>query len=133
MFEALQSTLQIIGWLGIILGILVFVNTVCGIIFNTSEKGESFSWKILFRGLLKAFTFYGCSALISISFTILPFINEMITNVYGTQLIDSGTLNTLSSVAVLGVVVSTVVAQGKKALEGVTQLLTVKSNNEVIT
>jgi hypothetical protein len=63
----------------------------------------------------------------------LPFVNEMITNVYGIQLIASDTLTTLSTVAVLGIVVNSIIAQGRKALEGISQLLTVKANNEEIT
>lgn len=63
----------------------------------------------------------------------LPFVNDMITNVYGIQLIASDTLNTLSTVAVLGIVINSIIAQGKKALEGIGQLLTVKANNEEIT
>jgi hypothetical protein len=43
MYEAIMSTLEIVGWLGIILGILVIINTVCGVIFNINKKGESFS------------------------------------------------------------------------------------------
>ena len=133
MYEAIKSTLEIVGWLGIILGMLVLINTICGVIFNMSKNGESFSWKIFFKGIFKALVFYGCAALLAIAFTILPFVNEMITDVYGVQLIAQDTLHTLSTVAVLGVVVSAVVTQGKKALEGISQLLTVKANNEEIT
>ncbi len=133
MYEAIISALKIVGWLGVILGILVLINTVCGIIFNINKNGQDFSWKILFRGLLKAIVFYGCAAALSIAFTMLPYVNEMITNIYGIQLIAQDTLHTLSTVAVLGVIVMAVVAQGKKALEGVSQLLSVKANNEEIT
>jgi len=133
MYEAIMSTLQIVGWLGVVLGILVTINTVCGVIFNINKKGESFSWKVFFKGILKAIVFYICSALLSIAFTMLPFVNDMITNVYGIQLIASDTLNTLSTVAVLGIVINSIIAQGKKALEGIGQLLTVKANNEEIT
>jgi len=133
MYEAIKSTLQIVGWLGVILLMLVLINTVCGIIFNVNKNGDTFSFKTLFKGLFKAFVFYGCAALLAIAFTMLPFINEMITNVYGVQLIANDVLNTLSTVAVLTVVVSAIITQGKKALEGVSQLLTVKVNNEIIT
>ena len=133
MKEALLSTIKIVGWLGIILGILVLINTICGVIFNTSEKGEMFSWKILLRGIVKALIFYGCCALLAIAFTMLPFINQMIANVYGVELLSSDILTTLSTVAVLGIVINAIVTQGKKALEGITKLLVVKANNEVIT
>ena len=132
MYNAIMSTLEIVGWLGIILLMLVLINTVCGVVFNTAKEGQEFSFKVLFKGLFKAFIFYGCAALLSIAFTMLPFVNEMITNVYGVQLIANDTLNTLSTVAVLSVVVYAIVVQGKKALEGITQLLTVKVNNEEV-
>ena len=132
MLEAILSTLSVMGWLGIILGILVLINTVCGIIKNTSE-GQEFSIKILFKGLLKAFVFYVCAAMLGVAFTMLPEVNTMIQEVAGVQLFAQDTLNTLSSVAVFAVVVSAVVAQGKTALEGIIELLQVKVNSELIT
>jgi hypothetical protein len=119
------------GYLGIILGILVLINTVCGIIKNTNE-GQKFSWKILGKGLLKALVFYICSTLLGIAFTMLPEINTMIQQVTGVQLFAQDTLNTLSSVAVFAVVVAAVIAQGRSALEGVTELLAVKINPDKI-
>jgi len=130
MKEAILSTLEIVGWLGVILGMLVLINTVCGIIFNINKNDQKFSWKILFKGLLKAVIFYGCAALLAVAFTMMPYVNEMITSVYGVQLIAQDTLTTLSAVAVLGVVCGAIVAQGKKALEGISQLLTVKATKE---
>ena len=53
MLEAIISTLKTMGWLGVVLGMLVVVNTICGIIHNISE-GEPFSWSKLLRGLGKA-------------------------------------------------------------------------------
>ena len=134
MYEALLATMKIVGWLGIILGLLTIVNTVCGIVVNVCKSGDKFSFKILFKGLFKALTFYVCSALLAIAFTILPFVNEMITNVYGVQFIANDTLTTLSTAAVLGVVVGVIVVQGKKALEGIIELTTVKAvQGEIIT
>lgn len=134
MKEALMATMKIVGWLGVILGILVMINSVCGAIFNTHKNGDKFSWGIFFKGIGKAIVFYGCSAALAVAFTILPFVNNMITDVYGVQLIAEDTLTTLSTVAVLGVVINAVLSQGKKALEGIGQLLQVKvGNTEVIT
>ena len=130
MGKAVSKVLEIFGWLGIILGILVLINTVCGIIFNMNKKGEKFSFKILFKGLLKALVFYLCSGALAIAFTMLPYVNEMITNTYGIQLIANETLNTLSAVAVLGIVINAIVTQGKKAIEGIQQLLTVKVSEQ---
>ena len=133
MLEAILSTLSIMGWLGIILGILVVVNTICGTIYNICSGKENFKWKKLFKGLGKAGIFYISAAFLSIAFTMLPFINEMITDAFGTILISTELLNTLSSVGVLGVVASVVVIQAKKAIQGITSLANMSADTEVIT
>lgn len=133
MLEAILSTLSIMGWLGVILGILVIVNTVCGTVFNISEKKESFSWKRLFTGIGKSIVFYMAAALVSIAFTMLPYINEMITEAFGVILLSNELLNTLSSVGVLGVVVSAVVVQGKKAITNTVKLANMSGESEEIT
>ena len=81
MKEALMATLSVVGWLGIILAMLLVVNTVCGVIYNTNEKQENFSFKKLFKGIFKSIVFYGCMALLAVAFTLLPYVNEMITNI----------------------------------------------------
>ena len=133
MLEAILSTLKIVGWLGVILGILVIVNTVCGTVFNISEKKEAFSWKRLFVGIGKSGVFYLASALVSVAFTMLPYINEMITNAFGTILLSNELLNTLSSVGVLGVVVSAIVVQSKKAIANTVKLVNMSGATEEIT
>ena len=133
MLEAILSTLSIMGWLGIILGILVVVNTICGTIYNICSGKENFKWKKLFKGLGKAGIFYISAAFLSVAFTMLPFINEMIIDAFGTILISTELLNTLSSVGVLGVVASVVVIQAKKAIQGVTSLANMSADTEVIT
>lgn len=133
MLEAILSTLSIMGWLGIILGILVVVNTICGTIYNICSGKENFKWKKLFKGLGKAGIFYISAAFLSVAFTMLPFINEMITNSFGTMLISTELLNTLSSVGVLGVVASVIVVQAKKAIQGITSLANMSADTEVIT
>lgn len=133
MLEAILSTLSIMGWLGIILGILVIVNTVCGTIYNICSGKENFKWKKLFKGLGKAGIFYIGAAFLSVAFTMLPFINEMITDSFGTMLISTELLNTLSSVGVLGVVASVIVIQAKKAIQGITNLANMSADTEVIT
>lgn len=133
MLEAILSTLSIMGWLGIILGILVVVNTICGTIYNICSGKENFKWKKLFKGLGKAGIFYISAAFLSVAFTMLPFINEMITNSFGTMLISTELLNTLSSVGVLGVVASVIVIQAKKAIQGITSLANMSADTEVIT
>lgn len=133
MWEAILSTLDIMGWLGLVLLLLVIVNTVCGTIRNIHE-GQEFSWKTMFKGLGKALVYYLSAVLTSIAFTMLPFINEEITNSFGIILISSEALTTLSSVAVLGVVVATVIHQGKKALKGIVDLANISvTEDEIIT
>jgi len=133
MWEAILSTLGIMGWLGLVLLLLVIVNTVCGTIHNIHE-GQEFSWKTMFKGLGKALVYYLSAVLTSIAFTMLPFINEEITNSFGIILVSSEALTTLSSVAVLGVVVATVIHQGKKALKGIVDLANISvTEDEIIT
>ena len=132
MYDKIISILQIMGWLGIVLAILVFVNTVCGIIKNMSE-GQSFSWSILLKGLGKSLVFYLCTVFISVAFTMLPFINDMISAQCGIELISGETLDVLSATAVLGIVITVIVTQGKKALEGIIELMQVKVANALIT
>ena len=122
MLEAILTTLSIMGWLGIVLGLIVIVNTICGTIFNIASGKESFSWKRLFAGIGKSGVFYISAALMSIAFTMLPFINEMITAAFGVILLPNDILSTLSGVGVLGVVISTIVMLGKKAIKNILQL-----------
>lgn len=121
MLQAILSTLSTMGWLGVILGILVIVNTVCGTVYNV-HNGEQYSWRKMFKGIGKAAIFYVSAALTAVAFTMLPFINEMITSSFGVILLSADLLNTLSGVAVLGIVVSTVVVQAKKAIQGIVDL-----------
>lgn len=133
MKDALIATLQIMSWLGLILGMLTMVNTICGIIYNTSNKGEKFSIQKLGKGLAKAITFYVSSSLIAIAFTMLPFINDMITKVFAIELIKTEMLTTLSTTAVFGTVTAAIVAQGKRALEGIQNLSKATTDVEKIT
>ena len=57
----------------------------------------------------------------------------MIVNSFGVILLSTELLNTLSSVAVLGIVVSTVVVQAKKAIEGIIKLANISVGEEKIT
>lgn len=133
MLEAIILTLKIMGWLGIVLGILVGVNIVTGTIVNIWSGKETFSWKKMLKGISKSVVFYFSAVAIGVAFTMLPFINEMITSTFGIMLLSNEMLNTLSSVGVLGVVVSTIVVQGKKAIAGVINLANISSDSEEIT
>lgn len=133
MLDAIIEILSVMGWLGIVFAILVITNTIAGAISNIWSGEEAFSWKRLFQGLLKAFVFYLAATFISIAFTIIPFINEMITTSFGVMLFSNETLNTLSGIGVLGVVVAAIVVQGKKAIENIIKLANTSSNTEQIT
>lgn len=133
MLEAILSTLTIMGWLGIILSLLVIVNTICGTVFNVVAKKETFSWKRLAKGVGQAVIFYISAVLTSVAFTMLPYINAMIANSFGVVLLTDELLNTLSSMGVLAVVVSSIVVQGKKAIANTIQLANMSGDTEVIT
>lgn len=133
MLEAILLTLKTMGWLGIILGILVCVNVVTCTLDNVWSGKESFSWSKMLRGIGKSAVFYVCAVFISVAFTMLPFINTMITNAFGVMLLSEELLSTLSGIGVLGTVVSVIVVQGKKAIEGVVRLANVSTNTEEIT
>lgn len=132
MLEAIMEILRIMGWLGVVLGIIATVNLVCGTIYNIND-GQTFSWKKFFKGILKVIIFYISAVFVSVAFTMLPYINTMITDAFGVVLLSSELLNTLSSVAVLGIVVASVVTQAKKAFTNVSKLSTMSSDVEVIT
>ena len=132
MLEAIMEILRIMGWLGVVLGIIATVNLICGTIYNIND-GQTFSWKKFFKGILKVVIFYISAVFVSVAFTMLPYINTMITDAFGVVLLSSELLNTLSSVAVLGIVVASVVTQAKKAFANISKLSTMSSDVEVIT
>lgn len=132
MLEAILSTLSIMGWLGIVLGILVVANTMCGTLRNVYQ-GEDFSWKKMITGILKSVIFYIGAAMLGVAFTMLPYINDMIIASFGVELLSSELLNALSSVGVLGTIVSTIVVQGKKAITGIITLANTSADTEQIT
>lgn len=131
MLEAILSTLRIMGWLGIVLGILAIVNISTSTIYNIWSSKEKFSWKKLIKGFVKIAVFYVSAAALSVAFTILPFINEMITTTFGTELIGNDTLQTLSSVGVLGTVVTAIIMQGKRALTALIKMQEVSTSEEI--
>lgn len=133
MLEAILSILKIMGWLGIILGILVVVNISTKTIYNVWSSKELFSWKKMLKGISKSLVFYISAVFICIAFTILPYVNEMITSAFGMILISNEMLETLSSVGVLGTVISAIVMQGKSAITGILALSKVSTNSEEIT
>ena len=133
MLEAVILTLKIMGWLGIILGILVLVNITTSTIYNVWSGIEIFSWKKMLKGIGKSAVFYFSAVAISVAFTMLPYINEMITSAFGVILLSNELLNTLSSVGVLGVVMSAIVIQAKKAITGIVKMSSISTNDEVIT
>lgn len=133
MLNVILSTLKIVGWLGVVLGILAVVNISTGTLNNIWANKESFKASKFFKGIGKVFVFYVSAGLISIACAILPFINDMITKVFDVVLLSKEMLSALSSVGVLGVVVSTILVQGKSAIQGVIKLANISSETEEIT
>lgn len=131
MLDTILSTLTIMGWMGIVLGILVIVNVSTSSIYNVWSSKEKFSWKKMLKGLVKAVVFYISAAALSVAFTILPFINDMISNSFGTELISNDVLEMLSSAGVLGTVVAAIVMQGKRALTGLLKMQEVSTSEEI--
>ena len=76
----------------------------------------------MIKGISKVVIFYLSAVAVSIAFTMLPFINEMITTAFGVILLSNDVLNTLSSVGILGIVLATIVLQGKKAIQSILSL-----------
>lgn len=76
----------------------------------------------MLKGIIKVGVFYLSAVAVSIAFTMLPFVNEMITNVFGVILFSNDVLNTLSTVVILSTVAAVIVSQGKKAIESVINL-----------
>ena len=121
MWEAVCATLNIIMWIGVILGLLLIINTLCGVICNVN-KGEPFSWKKLLQGIGKAVAFYASVALLSVVSTLLPFINTMVVDVFGIELLSPAILDTLSTTAIFGIAAAAITIQGKKAIENILNL-----------
>lgn len=128
MWEAVCATLNIVMWIGVILGLLLVVNTMCGIICNLN-KGEPFSWKKFFQGIGKAVAFYAGIALLSVVSTLLPFVNAMVVDVFGIELLSSAVLNTLSTAAIFGIAAAAITTQGRKALENIFELAKLSLGN----
>ena len=133
MLEAIIATLKIMGWLGVILGILVIVNISSKTIYNVWSSKELFSWKKMLKGIGKSLVFYLSAVAISVACTMLPYVNEMITATFGVMLVSNETLEVLSSVGVLGIVMAAVVSQAKKAITGISTLSKVSTSDEEIT
>ena len=130
MWEAILKTLEIMGWLGAVLGILSFTNIITKTIVNTWSKKEEFSWKKMFKGIGKVVVFYITAIIVSIAFTMLPFINQMVSDSFGIELFSNETLTTLSSVAVLGTITTVIITQGKKAIEGILELAKIETGDK---
>ena len=86
----------------------------------------------MLKGIIKVIAFYISSTFVAIAFTMLPFINNMINNTFGIDLISNELLNTFSSVGVLSVVITTLIMQAKKALEGIIKLASFTSEENEI-
>lgn len=118
----MYNLIQILIWLGIVLGILSIVNIVTGTLINVWDKKEEFSLNKMIKGILKVLVFYLGASALAIAFGLLPNINQMITTTFNVELLSNELLNSLSSVGVLGIVISTIMTQGEKAIKGIIEL-----------
>lgn len=133
MLETIMGTLKIMGWLGVVLGILSVVNITTGTLNNVWSSKELFSWKKMIKGILKTVIFYLSAVFLSVALAILPYVNDMITEIFSVVLVANETLETLSSVGVLGIVMATIVMQAKKAITGITTFSNVTTSDEEVT
>lgn len=122
MIETILKTLEIMGWLGIVLAILAFVNILTRTLTNVWCKGQKFDIKKMLKGIGKVVAFYLCTALVGIAFALLPIINDMINNAFNTILLSNELLNTFSSVAIFAEIVSVLIVQAKEAYNGIVNL-----------
>lgn len=130
MLEAIIETLKIMGWLGLALGILAIVNILTGTLTNIWSGKENFMPSKLIKGIEKVVAFYICTAFVGIVFTMLPFINGMVTEAFGAALLSEEMLNTFSNVGVLGIIISTIAVQAKKAISGIMNLSKLSSEED---
>ena len=122
MLEAILKTLEMMGWLGIVLAILAFVNILTNTLINVWCKGEKFDVKRLLKGIGKVAAFYVCTALVGIAFALLPFINSMINNTFQIAILSEDILSTFSTVAIFTEIASILIIQAKKAYKGIVEL-----------
>ena len=122
MLEAILKTLEMMGWLGIVLAILAFVNILTNTLINVWCKGEKFDGKRLLKGIGKVAAFYTCTALVGIAFALLPFINSMINNTFQIAILSEDILSTFSTVAIFTEIASILIIQAKKAYKGIVEL-----------
>ena len=122
--------IKILGWLGIVLGILSVINIITGTLINIWNKNEKFSWNKMIKGISKVLIFYLSASAIAIAFALLPYINKMITDTFQIELLSNELLNTLSSAAVLSIVISTIITQGEKAIKGIIELSKISIKEE---
>ena len=80
------------------------------------------------KGIVKVLVFFISSTFVAVAFTMLPFISGMITDVFNIELISQEVLKTFSSVGVLSIIISTIVIQAKKAIEGISELAKISSD-----
>ena len=116
MITTILSTLQIFGWIGLVLFLCSSVNIVGKTYLNIKE-GEAFSWKKLFKGIGKVMLQWALSVILALVCSMLPFINIMIAEIYGVALIGDEILSTLSAVSVIGIAINSIIVQSRKALE----------------
>ena len=106
MLEAIMEILRIMGWVGVVLGIIATVNLICGTNLLISTWSNIFLKKF-FKGILKCNFLYE-AVFVSVAFTMLPYINTMITDALD-RLLSKAIIKHFIKCRSLGIVVASVV------------------------
>lgn len=107
--------LEIMLYIGIALGLVSLVNITLQTITNISN-GEKFSFKKLFKGIGKVILLWVLSTILVNVCDFLPEINTKINETLGVTLIGTDALEGISAVAVLGIIISALLNQIRKAI-----------------
>ena len=121
-WTTIEQILSIMVWIGVILGLLTLVNITCKAFHNVLALKQPFSWKKIAKGLGRMALFYISSICVSVAFSVLPYVNALIGQTFGIELVGGEILEQLSTLGVLGVCVNAIIAHGKKAMEGISVL-----------
>lgn len=130
MIDAIIKILEIIGLCGLLIFGLMIVNISSGCLINIKEKGESFSKEKFIKGILKTVVLYIATCILAIIFTLLPFLNELINNIYNIQLISIESLQTLSNTSILTLFISVIINQSMKAFSNIKNIWTISNDNK---
>lgn len=126
MIDAILKTLQSMGILGIVIGVLTLANIVLGTVYSVSVCGDFFDIKKMFKGILKSIIIYIGAILLAIGVTILPI---ALAECGFSDLVKPEVLETFSITAIATIMIGTAVKQGLNAYDNLKKLLESGRNN----